>query len=691
MLVRTDPDRGRTSFLSIPRDLRVDVPGHGFAKINAAYQFGGQNLAVQTVKAFTGLQVNHVVVVDFRSFEQLIDALGGVTIDVPEPILSNRFDCPFSTQERCQRWNGWRFAAGEQTMSGRRALVYSRVRENRLNPAENDLTRGERQQAVVRAIGDELTSFSTLVRLPFLADDLIAPLATDLSAGQFGQLAWVKVALGLDAALPARRDADLDRRRVVPDRQRGEPERDPDVPGRRGTAAAAARHRALRPGLRRLVAAAALFRLRLGLRLRLRLRRLLAAASAVARLLAAAALARAAVVGRVEPRALEVDGDGVEARARPAPRRRPRTSRAVDRPSAGRPRTRARSGNGIRRSAPGETSSVFRGYRLVVTQVATTPESTTDTAGVGVRGSVVRVGRRRLRARRRHLSLCAADRVAAARGRDARALRRPAAARPAARHRARGARRRAAPLSPRRGGGALGRRADRAPTRLRALRAREPAAHRAARRAARRPSGRVDHDRARLRELGAAVPRRLRPDVQPVPLHERALVPRAALGDRPRRRVAVRALGPRGDRVHREPSVRRARARLAGPLRPARAAPRSRGASSRLPRSGSRHAVLARRPPPREPLRRRRGRQRERQARRAAAGAPLPEGRRRRLHRGLVGAARPDPRARRVRRARALAAEPTRCVPRRLRGRDAARSRCSSRDSGAPRHPRRGT
>ncbi|MBA3384549.1 MAG: LCP family protein [Actinobacteria bacterium] len=196
MLVRTDPGRGRTAFLSIPRDLRVDVPGHGFAKINAAFQFGGPNLSVQTIKGFTGLQVNHIVVVDFRNFEQLIDALGGVTIDVPEPILSNRFDCPFATQERCRRWNGWRFPAGEQTMGGRRALVYSRIRENRLDPAENDLTRGERQQAVVRAIGDDMTSFSTLVRLPFLADDLIAPLATDLSSGQFAQLAWVKIRSG---------------------------------------------------------------------------------------------------------------------------------------------------------------------------------------------------------------------------------------------------------------------------------------------------------------------------------------------------------------------------------------------------------------------------------------------------------------------------------------------------------------
>jgi polyisoprenyl-teichoic acid--peptidoglycan teichoic acid transferase len=196
MLVRTDPGRGRTTFLSIPRDLRVDVPGHGDAKINAAFQFGGPNLSVRTIKGFTGLQVNHVVVVDFRNFEQLINALGGVTIDVPEPILSNRFDCPFATQERCRQWEGWRFAAGEQTMSGRRALVYSRIRENRLNSAENDLTRGERQQAVVRAIGDDVTSFSTLVRLPFLADDLVAPLATDLTAGQFGQLAWVNIRSG---------------------------------------------------------------------------------------------------------------------------------------------------------------------------------------------------------------------------------------------------------------------------------------------------------------------------------------------------------------------------------------------------------------------------------------------------------------------------------------------------------------
>jgi LCP family protein required for cell wall assembly len=196
MLVRTDPGRGRTAFLSVPRDLRVDVPGRGFNKINAAFQFGGPDLAIRTLREFTGLKINHVVVVDFRNFERLIDALGGVTIDVKGPIVSNRFDCPYSTRQRCEGWRGWRFAKGEQNMSGRRALIFSRIRENQLNAAENDLTRGERQQQVVRAIADKVTSPRTLVKMPWLADDLIAPLATDLTGGQLAQLAWVKVRAG---------------------------------------------------------------------------------------------------------------------------------------------------------------------------------------------------------------------------------------------------------------------------------------------------------------------------------------------------------------------------------------------------------------------------------------------------------------------------------------------------------------
>ena len=130
LLVRTDPGRHRLAYLSIPRDLRVDIPGHGPNKINAAFQLGGPSLTLKTVRALTGLQPNHVVMVDFDDFRTVIDALGGVEIDVPKPILSNRFDCPYATEARCQQWQGWRFAKGKQKMNGKRALdLFTRAGE----------------------------------------------------------------------------------------------------------------------------------------------------------------------------------------------------------------------------------------------------------------------------------------------------------------------------------------------------------------------------------------------------------------------------------------------------------------------------------------------------------------------------------------------------------------------------------
>ena len=192
LLIRTDPSRHRLAYLSIPRDLRVDIPGYGANKVNAAFQLGGPALAIKTVRALTGLHPNHVVLVDFDNFRAVIDALGGVEIDVPKPILSNKFDCPYATDARCEQWPGWRFGTGKQKMDGRRALVYSRIRENRLDAADNDLTRGDRQQAVVEAMMGKLVGLGTFVRLPFIGGDLVKPLTTDLSAGQLVQLGWVK-------------------------------------------------------------------------------------------------------------------------------------------------------------------------------------------------------------------------------------------------------------------------------------------------------------------------------------------------------------------------------------------------------------------------------------------------------------------------------------------------------------------
>jgi len=196
MVLHTDPKSHRLVYLSLPRDLRASIPGYGDSKINAAMQLGGPKLAIRTVEGFTGLPINHVVLVDFGSFVQLIDAVGGIDVNVPEAILSNRFDCPYSTAARCQQWQGWRFHKGMTHMSGHTALIYSRVRENRLNPSDTDISRGVRQQQVMQATLSKLASVGTFFRLPFSGSDLMKPLATDLSTGEFIQLAWIKFRAG---------------------------------------------------------------------------------------------------------------------------------------------------------------------------------------------------------------------------------------------------------------------------------------------------------------------------------------------------------------------------------------------------------------------------------------------------------------------------------------------------------------
>ena len=194
-LLRTDPKHHRLYYLSIPRDLRVEIPGYGAAKINTAFQVGGPRLAARTVAAYTDIPVNHIVVVNFAEFKDLIDAVGGIDIVVPERIES-KFDCPYATAARCDRWPGWRFSPGKQHMSGQRALIYSRVRKNLLNPAESDIIRGERNQQVLQALMSKLASFSTFMRLPLIGNDLMRPLATDLSANDFVALGWAKFRAG---------------------------------------------------------------------------------------------------------------------------------------------------------------------------------------------------------------------------------------------------------------------------------------------------------------------------------------------------------------------------------------------------------------------------------------------------------------------------------------------------------------
>ena len=197
-LLRTDPGHHRLYYLSIPRDLQTEVPGHGEQKINAAMQFGGPKLAVQTIDQLLGksLPVNHVVIVDFNQFEKLINAVGGITVNVPENILSNRFDCPYKTQQECLRWKGWRFHKGPMHLTGHEALIFSRVRENQLDPSWTDFNRQHNQQLVEQATLSKLSSPSRFFSLPFSGSSLLKPIATDLSTWQLMQLAWVKFRSG---------------------------------------------------------------------------------------------------------------------------------------------------------------------------------------------------------------------------------------------------------------------------------------------------------------------------------------------------------------------------------------------------------------------------------------------------------------------------------------------------------------
>ena len=197
MLLHTDPSRHRLVYLSIPRDLRATIPGYGDQKVNAAMQIGGPKLAIKTADQLfgDGLQINHVVVVDMSAFVSLIDAVGGVDINVPENILSDKFDCPYSSS-RCQSWKGWRFQKGVQHMNGHRALIYSRIRVNQLNPSDSDLSRGQHQQQVLQAALSKIASVGTFFRLPWSGSDLMKPLSTDLSTWQFLELGWNKFRAG---------------------------------------------------------------------------------------------------------------------------------------------------------------------------------------------------------------------------------------------------------------------------------------------------------------------------------------------------------------------------------------------------------------------------------------------------------------------------------------------------------------
>lgn len=147
LLIRLDPSKGATAVMSIPRDLRVDIPGHRRAKINTAYESGGPKLAVRTIRALLGVPISHVVNINFGGFRRAVDRLGCVFLDVDRRYFNDNMP---------PAGGGGAYAvidvkSGYQRVCGEDALAFVRFRH-----LDSDLVRAARQQDFLRQAKDQI-------------------------------------------------------------------------------------------------------------------------------------------------------------------------------------------------------------------------------------------------------------------------------------------------------------------------------------------------------------------------------------------------------------------------------------------------------------------------------------------------------------------------------------------------------
>ena len=140
--------------LSIPRDTLATIPDHGNDKINAAYAFGGAELQVRTVEDFLGIDINHIAIVDFAGFEDLIDSVGGVKVDLDRRVCNTISGGAFSID----------LGPGEVTLSGEKALALARTRTTTCGEPISDIERTQFQQLILQGLKDRLTD---PLRLPY--------------------------------------------------------------------------------------------------------------------------------------------------------------------------------------------------------------------------------------------------------------------------------------------------------------------------------------------------------------------------------------------------------------------------------------------------------------------------------------------------------------------------------------------
>ncbi len=168
-----DKSKKNAALLSVPRDTRVKIKGHGWDKINAAFAYGGHKLTQETVQDFLGIKLNNYVVVDFQSFQGLVDAVGGVDINVEKRMYYYDAYANYEIDIR----------PGKQHLDGKTAMQYVRYRDE-----EGDIGRIRRQQKFIMALYREIASKNIIAKMPGVSKQIMSMIKTDLSLKEMVEL-----------------------------------------------------------------------------------------------------------------------------------------------------------------------------------------------------------------------------------------------------------------------------------------------------------------------------------------------------------------------------------------------------------------------------------------------------------------------------------------------------------------------
>ena len=178
-VLTVDTNTKEVAMLSVPRDTRVKIPGKSWDKINAAYAYGGQKLTQQAVEGLLGIKIDHHIVINIAGFKKIIDAMGGVTIDVEKRMYYND---PYDDDGGLVI----DLRPGVQHMDGRTAIQYVRYRDE-----DGDIGRVERQQKFIKAVLNEVASPSVITKIPGIIREVSNAVKSDMSTTEMLNLAKI--------------------------------------------------------------------------------------------------------------------------------------------------------------------------------------------------------------------------------------------------------------------------------------------------------------------------------------------------------------------------------------------------------------------------------------------------------------------------------------------------------------------